>query len=246
MDFKKHFKYHFKNNCNCEKDGKKCFYSLKNFNFSYNFFTKIFSNILRKCFTEQIWILFYFFHNVFTTVEECKKKFEKEEDIIKEIYNSYLYQCELCEKIKKLNKKGRKINFPEMVSEYIVSKITNSIKPKNGDLFLLSNGKKIEVKCYASNGPISFGPTEKWDIIVFVDVINTKFINILVYDIPNNSEKWKNIKVNSRQTYEDQCIEKRRPRISPSSLIKQLPKPLHKLTFDSIEHVFTSQINLIL
>jgi hypothetical protein len=72
----------------------------------------------------------------------------------------------------------RKPNFPEHISENIArfvlynvygifpTRITNS-----GDLQMLSS--IIEVKAFSSEGPISFGPTEKWDFVVLID--GTKF-----------------------------------------------------------------------
>ena len=70
---------------------------------------------------------------------------------------------------KKYNIKGRNPNFPEDISETMIMHILQSKDPtctrdtKSGDLWSKSE-KKIECKCFTSNGPISFGPNSKWDI----------------------------------------------------------------------------------
>jgi hypothetical protein len=92
----------------------------------------------------------------------------------------------------------------------------------NGDLIVLN--KKLEIKGFMSTGPSSFGPTEKWDFIYFVDCI--KFIDklFIVYEIKlsNSNINWKNIKINKNETYENQCLQGRRPRISFDLIYKQL------------------------
>lgn len=62
---------------------------------------------------------------------------------------------------------------------------------------------KIEVKGFSSNGPTSFGPSETWDILYFVNCknyINKKF---KVYEIKlsNKDNKFRNIKLTSTNTY---------------------------------------------
>jgi hypothetical protein len=65
----------------------------------------------------------------------------------------------------------RDINFDSELSESIVALILEVngykpiTKPKSGDLQF--DNIKIEVKCYSSDGPSSFGPTEKWKKMEF-------------------------------------------------------------------------------
>ena len=103
---------------------------------------------------------------------------------------------------------------------------------KGGDL--MYNNDKIEVKTFTSSGPSSFGPKESWKTIYFLDA--TKFLQnyYICYEVnlQNDDEKWKNIKVNKKQTFHDQCAQKRRPRISFSKILPQLDKSDVKKIYD--------------
>jgi hypothetical protein len=150
-------------------------------------------------------------------------------------YKLYREQCNIIDSIKKLTGKSRKPNFPEVVSEYIIRSIRKgSTVPKFGDL--VHEKKRIEIKCFASCGPISFGPLEKWDTIVFIDARKNPKIKIYTYNISNDSSIWKNIKVNRVETFEKQCFRKVRPRICFEKLFSQLPKP-DKYEKENIENI---------
>lgn len=128
-------------------------------------------------------------------------------------------------------KKSRLPNFPEDVSENIVRFIINDklgilpIKSMTGG-DLIYDKDKYEVKCFISKGPSSFGPNEKWTKLYFLDA--TKFIDkkfkLYEINITNNDDLWKKIKVNNKQTFDEQCKQGRRPRISFNLIKKQLPK----------------------
>lgn len=138
--------------------------------------------------------------------------------------------CSTIKKLKDLKYKVRKPNFPEAISEYLVQKITNGTKPRSGDLKV--NNKKIEVKCIASTGPTSFGPKESWGWIVFVYAVDYPKITFYFY---NTSKMWLNIKINSKDTFETQIKQKRRPRINFSELKSKLPKPDIILKYDIMD-----------
>jgi hypothetical protein len=142
------------------------------------------------------------------------------------------------------NKKIRLSNFPSHISENIAKLAINKkyrFMPNwdtdKGDLILKTKTRIIRMEVKGSinlfNGPPTFGPTEEWDIIYFVDGVNTMEKKYKVYEIKlsNNSHKWKNIKVNKTQTYYDQCLQKRRPRIVFRELQSQLGNDC-KLIFD--------------
>ena len=163
-------------------------------------------------------------------------------DFIKELLDNYINNYNLTEKINnKLSKKKiRNQNFPSEISENIVKfafykkyKIMPSWDTTDGDLIVLN--KKLEVKGFMSLGPSSFGPTENWDFIYFVDC--TKFINkfFKVYEIKlsNNNILWKNIKINKEENYEKQSLQGRRPRISFNLLYEQL-KDHCKIIFEGV------------
>ena len=84
--------------------------------------------------------------------------------------------------------------------------------------------KKLEFKCFTSNGPCSFGPKEKWDTIYFLDGLNYQKYKFKLYEIPlsNVSEEWKNLKVNKTETFADQALVGRRPRLKFDDIMSQL------------------------
>lgn len=140
-----------------------------------------------------------------------------------EYYENYLKSCSIIDDMRKIdNKKYRYQNFPECVSEYLIYTIEEGVEriTESGDL--MKNSKKIEVKCFSSKGPISFGPTESWDVIYFIDAINHPIITVYKCNIKNTDIEWQNIKINRKETYSDQIKSKRRPRICFSSLKPQL------------------------
>ena len=124
----------------------------------------------------------------------------------------------------KLHKKIRKPNFPEDISENLV-KITISEqctwKEKSGDLYSEVLGK-IEIKCFSSTGPISFGPCEKWDILYIVDASEFESDNFTIHKINMSSEEFGEIRISKSQLYKDQVNQKRRPRIVWKNLQKQI------------------------
>jgi len=145
----------------------------------------------------------------------------------------------------KHNCKSRMPGLTEIVSENMIKfcLIKNNIKCTNnstGDL-IVDNKFKYECKCFTSNGPISFGPTENWEKIIFMDArewYNNNFKIILV-NLKNIDEDWYNIKINKNEKYIDQCNQKRRPRICWNSLEEQLSTQHTKIIFDGkIEDIF--------
>lgn len=135
------------------------------------------------------------------------------------------------------NKKCRRINFPSEISENIVKFILLNIYNKKctwdtkcGDL-LFDNKYKIEVKSFTSDGPISFGPEENWDIIYFLDSRQYYDDIYILYELKlkNTDDDWKNLKVSNVQSFYQQCVEKRRPRIC----------------FDKIFNNFQNKINIV-
>ena len=134
-------------------------------------------------------------------------------ETIYQLYEVYQAHCSIIEKYNKyIVKPFRKPNFPEPVSETIVQMILDADIPKTGDL--IKNKRRIEVKCFSSTGPSSFGPQEKWNLLIFVDAINHPQIKIYKCNLANTDSEWQGIKINKNETYSDQCQAKRRPRLS--------------------------------
>lgn len=162
-----------------------------------------------------------------------------------ELLNNHInYYSKIVKIKKKLNcgKIVRQINFPEFISEYIAKSCYSTFYKKNvefansGDL--ISDNKKIEVKAFTSLGPSSFGPKESWNELMFVDArkFYKRQFKIYLIKLSNNDNKWKNIKINLNETYQEQCDKGRRPRIKFDNLCEQLS--------DEIEIVFNGSIIL--
>ncbi len=170
------------------------------------------------------------------------------EDQLNEFFNLfYNYYVEL-DKFRKKNKlKIRLPNFAEGLSEsiikyFIINKEKRNCLPSDSGDLVINNSSpiKVEVKCFASNGPTSFGPKENWNEIYFLDA--TDFINknfkIYKCNFSNNSDVWKNIKINNKDTFNDVCIKGKRPRINFNNLKNQLGDNI-KVVFDGkIDNLF--------
>lgn len=148
--------------------------------------------------------------------------------VLKSRLTSYIQYLSNC--IEHQHQNIRRPNFPEDISENIVKfvireKIDKTVKrSKTGDLESQLEGQ-IEVKCFSAVGPTSFGPTEKWSTLYFLDATRCLENYYTVYRIAlsNNSDCWKNISINKSETYQDHCQQKRRPRINWNDIKKQLP-----------------------
>lgn len=150
--------------------------------------------------------------------------------------NQIKFENEINNLLPKNSKKIRKTNFPSHISENIVKfffykkyGFFPTWNTNKGDLTTKDcscNFLRLEVKASINlkNGPSTFGPTEKWDFIYFLDGKDIINKNIKIYEIKlkNNDKKWMNIKVNKKQTFGDQCKQGRRPRINFYKLEKQI------------------------
>lgn len=95
------------------------------------------------------------------------------------------------------------------------------------------------MKGFSSFGPTSFGPTEKWDWIYFVDCTKINDMNIKIYEIKlsNISSIWSNLKMNKTETYSMQCAQKRRPRIQFNRIKKNLNLYCNVIYDDNINNL---------
>lgn len=167
--------------------------------------------------------------------------FLQRENLILKIYKSYKQNKEIIDEYNYVatqlkKKKMRRQNFPEIVSEFIVEKLENFECKKKGDLW--DKNKKIEVKAFSSTGPISFGPSEKWNAIYFVDAINNPKIKVYKCEISFNSEDWQTIQISKTETFKDQIKQKRRPRICWEKLKKQIK---YELCYKGNIEIFLSE-----
>jgi hypothetical protein len=184
-------------------------------------------------------------HDTNCKVTKSSKEDKYTKDILKQFYNvhkSYVEQIK--ELSKNIDIKVRLPCIPEYISENIIKFIIhkNGDESSNwncpGDLYSQIEGKQ-ECKCFTSDGPISFTPSSKWDIIYFLDArewLNDKFILYRV-NLKKQSDEWKNIPMNKNQSFDDQCKQGRRPRIGWDLLHKYIEDYCEKIyegTFDEI------------
>ena len=100
--------------------------------------------------------------------------------------------------------------------------------------------KKLEFKCFTSTGPPTFGPTEKWDQLYFLDAIDYHDYKFKLYEVPlsNDSDEWKSLKVSKSQTFEDQADQGRRPRIVFDEIQTQLGERCKMMWEGDIRNLF--------
>lgn len=155
---------------------------------------------------------------------------------MKKLFEIY---CNYCLEIKNTertlpNLKIRRPVFPEIISEHIVLKFLQKyntdknilyIKDPSGDLLKIDNASqikyKIEIKCSSSKGPLSFGPTQKFEELYCLDASDFLNDKIIIYKI-NEPHKIKELCVNKFETFQQQCEQKRRPRISLQYILSNL------------------------
>ena len=144
----------------------------------------------------------------FQRKENTKLKDNMTLSIVDQMLDKYIDKIKFNEMInKKLSKKKiRNDNFPSEISENIVKFALNKkykIMPcwdtDSGDLDFVN--KRLEIKGFSSTGPSSFGPTESWDYIYFLDALEFKEKKFKLYEIKlsNNSEKWRNLVISGRR-----------------------------------------------
>lgn len=145
---------------------------------------------------------------------------------ISEVYFTYISYNNSLKNLKHVDERRvRCANFPECISEWIVFCVLRSFhhnvcrNVSSGDLMI--GDLKVEIKC-TQQGPISFGPTENWDILYIIHVLHSRHFKVYEIKHSNISIEWKRIKVSRRQSYEDQVKEKRRPRILLDKLLEQI------------------------
>jgi len=151
--------------------------------------------------------------------------------LLLEQYESHKnYVIKRRETMDKLNIKFRMPSIPEDISENIIKFILrnhyNDVSTwncKSGDLYSTKNGQQ-ECKSFTSSGPISFSPISHWDEIYFLDATKWFDGNFKLYKVKlkKNSDEWKSIKINKKQTFYEQTLQRRRPRLTWKKLYEQI------------------------
>jgi len=148
-------------------------------------------------------------------------------------------------------------NFPSEISENIIKFIIHNRlgdqtcqwtrdtdfqrkqKPP-GDLISAREGN-VEVKCFTSEGPSSFGPREKFDVVYFLDARQwmEDYFESWRVDLANDCEIWKNILVNNEESFYDQALRGIRPRETWEKIKAQIPPEHITLVYQgNFENIF--------
>jgi len=159
----------------------------------------------------------------------CKEKLLK----LFQTYKNYTIEIEKLNK--ELKNKIRKPNVPEALSEnlvkFILLKKVGICLSWNCAGDLRNKDIYFEIKCFSSKGPTSFGPSQNFSSIYFLDFINPDKINLYHIYLSSNSKEWNDIQINKKDTMRDQKKEKRRPRIHFNDIQKQINSKNIKLIF---------------
>lgn len=168
-------------------------------------------------------------------------------NITKELLDIYNKKSILYKEInsKLVKRQIRNENFPSEISENITKyalykyyKIFGTWEVSSGDLVFLN--KRVEVKGFMSTGPSSFGPNETWDILCFVDASEhlNNFFTVYLFNISSSDDKWRNMKVNKKETIKMQSSNKRRPRITFDKIKEHLINDYKIIFQGTIEEFF--------
>ncbi|MEI6400169.1 MAG: Bsp6I family type II restriction endonuclease [bacterium] len=139
-----------------------------------------------------------------------------------------------------LEKYGRKVNIPEVISEGMFCVFSKSVRYQRKikgigtvsfDTVNLTKKRREQIKASSINEDLtSFGPRTEWDDLYFLDFYNEGKLDgtFNVYLIPNKFI-YAN-KVNKGQTMKDQQGQSKRPRFSIKKdiIIKNKIKPIAK------------------
>lgn len=144
----------------------------------------------------------------------------------------------------------RGINIPEDISENTAKSIIRNIEGDAecswcksigmaGDLFSKKDGI-IEVKAFSSDGPSSFGPRKKFDVIYFLDMRGWLEDKIILWKVNLSSEslQWKELKMNKKETHKSQSDRGVRPHIAWSKIYPQISEHCTKVYEGTFEGIF--------
>jgi len=188
-----------------------------------------------------------------TNTTKQKDKEVKEDtyspDVLKEQFEIHdTYVRARIESGKKLNIQFRLPSIPEDISENMIKFIIHKNGDKTstwnckGDLLSLKEGKQ-ECKCFTYTGPISFTTSSEWNCIYFLDATNWLDNHFILYKFSysRTSDEWKNIKMNKTQTFEDQALQGRRPRINWNGLLPQIKDKCNKIFEGTFVYIISNK-----
>lgn len=107
---------------------------------------------------------------------------------------------------KKMRQENFRSEISENIAKFAIFKNSNSMpnwNTKKGDL--VQKDDQLEVKGFTSKGPLSFGPTEAWERLYFVDGLDIDNKNFKVFEInlSNTAPEWRSLKLHSTAVRDD-------------------------------------------
>jgi hypothetical protein len=156
-----------------------------------------------------------------------KKTFTKEK--LYDFYFEFRKFYRFAEKLKKDGYITRLPNIDSAISENLIRFIVLETVPDVicsivGDLSSPTIGK-IECKYFSSSDPMSFSPTSYFDMLYILDgtdLIGSGHLKLYKINVKSTDDTWKQLKINKKDTFETQSLQKRRPRLSHESILRQL------------------------
>ncbi len=125
-----------------------------------------------------------------------------------------------------LNNLARRTNLPEAISEGIARLVLEVIEGKicstRGKGDLQCGDEAIQVKCFSSDGPTSFGPNTHWDSIYFIDLKNyaKKMVKCYRIHAPRSDPRWNTLPISKKRTFGDAILRGQRPRMPAEDIFK--------------------------
>jgi len=174
-------------------------------------------------------------------------------EILKERYIQYRASYQLETEMKNRGIMIRHQNPPEDLTEnlakFIIRRFDNDpecvwCKSLNlsGDLYSpkYDDLRQIEVKSFTSNGPMQFGPNKKFGVLYFLDIRNITENKIVLWkvNLTDQSPEFQNIKVNKKETLQEQQNSKRRPHIAWEKVYEQIPEHCNIIFSGVFEEIF--------
>jgi hypothetical protein len=149
-----------------------------------------------------------------------------------------------------IRKLVRGMNIPEDISENIVKFIIRNTLGDDscswcksvgmtGDLYSIKEGIQ-EVKAFSSDGPSSFGPRKKFDVIYFLDMRQWLRDTIILWkvNLNNESSQWKELKMNKKEDHKAQADRGIRPHIAWDKIYPQISDHCTKVYEGTFEGIF--------
>ena len=185
-------------------------------------------------------------------------------DIVRKLYEAFVFDEKTMAEIEAISpglhirRSGMRMELSENLVKFAIQSrgdMTCTWGGDTGDLHSDVEGIQEVKSITAIDSPTSFGPTQPWNVIYFLDASRWREDVFVIWRIPleKTHEFWKTLPMNNKgQTKEDQSGDGRRPRTIWSKQIKPLLEerypemmatPFYSGTFEGI---FTPPTNEIM